>query len=136
MTRRFQRAQETTAARGTPSPATERMSFIRGVMYINQVAQNMVRWIHRLSSNGTTRYAAIEWADPVDDSRRFSCNCPGWANRRTCKHIVELQSNESLGQLADVGEGQAIDLPATVTATPKVVEHQSEDGRSYRAFSF
>lgn len=112
------------------------MSFRGGVMYINSIAQIMIRMIHRLSSNGHTRYAAHEWAHPVDDSRRFSCNCPGWANRRTCKHITELQSSESLGYLTDIGEGATQTMPAQLTATPKVVEHTTHDGRTLRAFQF
>lgn len=136
MAQRFQREQNTTTGRGVPSPGTESMSFRLGVMYINSIAQLLVRFIHRLSSNGTTRYAAIEWAHPVDDSRRFSCNCPGWANRRTCKHVVELQSSDTLGALADAGEGAPQNLPAQVTATPKVAEHTTHDGRTLRAFQF
>jgi hypothetical protein len=35
-----------------------------------------------LSSDGYTKYTTTEWEDGT-----WSCNCPGWANRKTCKHI-------------------------------------------------
>jgi hypothetical protein len=34
------------------------------------------------SSNGTTIYTAIRWRS----SQKCSCNCPGWAFKRECKH--------------------------------------------------
>jgi hypothetical protein len=34
------------------------------------------------SSNGTTVYTAVRWKK----SQRCSCNCPGWAFRKECKH--------------------------------------------------
>tara|TARA_Y100001963_G_scaffold141765_1_gene210404 strand:+ start:10900 stop:11220 length:321 start_codon:yes stop_codon:yes gene_type:complete len=46
-----------------------------------------------LSSNGTTVYTAIRWRQ----SQQCSCNCPGWAFRKSCKHskkvaVAELNS--------------------------------------------
>ena len=41
-----------------------------------------------LSSNGVTVYTAIRWKK----SQRASCNCPGWANNRECKHSREVLS--------------------------------------------
>lgn len=35
-----------------------------------------------LSSDGYTKYTTTEWLDGT-----WSCNCPGWANRKKCKHI-------------------------------------------------
>lgn len=48
--------------------------------------------IERESSNGLTVYTAILWKH----ENVASCNCPGWANRRTCKHVKELmETSES-----------------------------------------
>lgn len=45
-----------------------------------------------LSSNGVTVYTAIRWKI----SQLASCNCPGWANNRECKHSREaLSANRS-----------------------------------------
>ena len=38
-----------------------------------------------LSSNGTTVYTAIRWKL----SQLVSCNCPGWAFKKDCKHARE-----------------------------------------------
>ena len=35
-----------------------------------------------LSSDGNTKYTATKWQDGT-----WSCNCPGWSNRKSCKHI-------------------------------------------------
>lgn len=34
-----------------------------------------------LSSNGTTVYTLLQWSNGA-----LSCNCPGWAMKKTCKH--------------------------------------------------
>lgn len=39
------------------------------------------------SSNGVTIYTATLWEDHTT-----SCNCPGWAIRKTCKHTKTLGS--------------------------------------------
>jgi hypothetical protein len=36
---------------------------------------------HHRSSNGVTLYTVTLWAD-----QSTSCNCPGWAMRKACKH--------------------------------------------------
>lgn len=124
--------QRTEAATGTPPPAAAGlMAFIGGIMHINGIAQHIIRTVQRVSSNGTTRYTAIEWADPGDDSRRTSCNCPGWANRRSCKHVKELEDNPGIGLLNDAD----VVLPG-IAQRPRIVEHRTEDGRALRGLSF
>lgn len=45
------------------------------------------------SSNGITAYTTILWKH----AQVASCNCPGWANRRYCKHIAILyEAHESI----------------------------------------
>lgn len=101
-------------------------------MHVNDVPQFIVRMLQRVSSNQITRYTAIEWADPSTDERRTSCNCPGWANRRACKHVKELTDNPGIGLVSD----DDIQLPSTITATPRPVTHRTEDGRNLRGFTF
>ena len=38
------------------------------------------------SSSGTTVYTAVRWKT----SQLCSCNCPGWAFNKTCKHAKEV----------------------------------------------
>jgi len=38
------------------------------------------------SSNGTTVYTAIRWKE----SQLCSCNCPGWAFNKSCKHAKKV----------------------------------------------
>lgn len=134
------RQQQQTATGGDPvaRSVNETVGFSNGIMVVNGIMQLMMRFINRLSSNGHTRYTAHEWAHPTDDSRRFSCNCPGWANRRTCKHIKELEGNADLGSVVDVGEADVTLALATsnITAAPTTVEHTTSDGRRLRGFKF
>jgi hypothetical protein len=39
-----------------------------------------------ISSNGTTVYTAVRWKK----SQQCSCNCPGWAFRKSCKHSKKV----------------------------------------------
>lgn len=107
------------------------VSFIRGLMRVHGVTQHIIRSIRRNSSNGTTRYTAIEWAHPTTDIRRVSCNCPGWANRRTCKHTKELIEAPGLGLIDD-----ATLLPDELVASATPTTHTTADGRNLRGFSF
>jgi hypothetical protein len=135
---RSRQQQTVTSGQPAATAANETVGFSHGVMMVNGILQLMVRFINRLSSNGSTRYTAHEWAHPTDDSRRFSCNCPGWANRRTCKHTKELETYPDLGGLADMGEGEIAVMRATsgITATATTVEHKIHDGRTLRGFRF
>ncbi len=107
------------------------MGFSAGVMIINGVRQMIARMIERESSNGVTRYNAIEWSDPATGERRTSCNCPGWANRRTCKHVVELEGNANIGILTS----DTLARPRQITATPKAVTIR-DGNRELRGFMF
>ena len=71
----------TTAYRSSVDMATN-VFFKNGSKFVNKKeVEAKKRHIH-LSSDGYTKYTTTEWDDGT-----WSCNCPGWANRKTCKHI-------------------------------------------------
>jgi len=84
---------------------------------------------HPISSNGTTQYTTIQWADGV-----VTCDCPGWTilkkdkhgrpKPRTCKHCKAAEKCQfSDMMLAAVARQQAqttgvpIPMPAMGSAT-------------------
>lgn len=106
-------------------------------MVVNGIHQIAMRSVDRNSSNGLSTYTAVEWADPSTGERRCSCNCPGWANRRYCKHTQELIDNPGVGLLDD----ERYELP--VSSRPnsekregRVVDVETTDGRKLRGFTF
>ncbi len=130
MARQVQRQQAATAPARTPPRPNAVVSFRAGVMLVDGISQTLVRTIDRMSSNNVTRYTAIEWADPATDERRTSCNCPGWANRRACKHVKELTDDSGIGLLTD-----DVELPPQITARRQSVT-RTVAGRPLRGFTF
>lgn len=128
------RTRSEAAADDTPVNADVSIGFSKGVMLVNGIRQIVVRSIERLSSNEMTRYQAIEWADPSTAERRVSCNCPGWANRRYCKHTQELIDQPGIGLLDDETFDLAVGRNATVAGTVTVTK--TDDGRQLRGFIF
>lgn len=53
-----------------------------GLKYVGNKAIDADKRFQHLSSDGYTKYEAVKWQDNT-----WSCNCPGWATRKTCKHI-------------------------------------------------
>lgn len=69
-------------------------------MQVNGRSQRPRRTIHCNSTNGLTKYSAVEWLCPASGDMRWSCNCPGWtiwrdkSKPRTCKHVQALMDND------------------------------------------
>jgi hypothetical protein len=62
------------------------MHFKNGVKYTDDgKAVRPDRIAEYESSNGVTVYSATLWQDGT-----ASCNCPGWSNRKTCKHAKDV----------------------------------------------
>ncbi len=69
--------------------------FSSGNMMVNGAAQTPVQAEHWESSNGVTTYTTVKWRDPSTGEERVSCNCPGWAMKksgrlRRCKHTDDM----------------------------------------------
>ena len=102
----IQRQQETqveqTAVAYLPITRAQSVGQSRGILMVDGILQAPVRIWEPASTNGMTKYATVEWVHPTTGERRLSCNCPGWANmrgsERTCKHVVQMAANTSLGR--------------------------------------
>lgn len=85
-------ADKTSAMYGAMASATagyrasvgtaSKVFFAGGAKFIDQQRVQAKKRHEHLSSDGVTKYTATEWEDGT-----WSCNCPGWANRKKCKHI-------------------------------------------------
>lgn len=62
--------------------ASTQTFFGGGSMYDNGKEIKADKRHTHLSSDGYTRYEAVKW-----ENGKWSCNCPGWAIHKTCKHI-------------------------------------------------
>ena len=96
---------EQTAVAFVPVTRAQRVGQSGGILMVDGVTQIPVRIWEPASSNGMTKYATVEWVHPTTQERRLSCNCPGWANmrgsERTCKHVVQMAADTSLGRSPD-----------------------------------
>jgi hypothetical protein len=92
---------------------TASWSFQNGRKLINGRPASASVTLQEYSSNGTTIYTAIKWPDNT-----ASCNCPGWSNRKECKHSrkVLTMSQDSLINQPQTGSNS---LPAA----PKPQDH-------------
>lgn len=119
----------------------------RGTLVVDGVHQTPVRIYESASSNGLSKYTAVEWVHPTTGDRRLSCNCPGWAIKkgpyRGCKHTDEMTQNPSLGMsLAEAQE--ALNAPTQIGGrvvptrplAPKTVEILEGFGQRARAINF
>lgn len=61
---------------------SSRAFFSGGSKFIGTQEVKFKKRNEHLSSDGYTRYTATEWRDGT-----WSCNCPGWAFKKSCKHI-------------------------------------------------
>lgn len=74
--------------------------------------------LESLSSNGRTVYTATLWAD--GDT---SCNCPGWASRKSCKHSKAAASITADVRITrDAGGTPIVVQAATGRRTGRIVE--------------
>jgi hypothetical protein len=64
-------------------------SFRNGMKYVDGTVYCAVRHVEVLSSNGHTVYTASLWQDGTT-----SCNCPGWAMRKRCRHEAEARKEQ------------------------------------------
>lgn len=74
-------AASTMNYRAAPSTKSDTF-FSGGSKWINGQEIRAKKRHEHLSSNGYTKYEAVWWEDDT-----WSCNCPSWAHRKTCKHI-------------------------------------------------
>lgn len=133
MARQRQVQEQTAAPHRVPVSADRTISFPQGVMHVAGVRQDIRRIIERRSSNGLTKYVAIEWSHPATGELRTSCNCPGWTRHaaRSCKHTQEFDNNHLVGaEYAD-----EVQLPTQITARARPVD-QIIDGKHLRGFTF
>lgn len=69
-------------------------------MHVNGQPQRPTKVEHWESTNGYTNYTTVEWQSPVDGTKRTSCNCPGWANKRKdtargCCHTKDMEGTKT-----------------------------------------
>lgn len=83
---------DTLAYRGAKAAQTN-VFFQAGVKIADGVTVAPKKRHKHLSSDAYTEYTTTEWADGT-----WSCNCPGWANRKSCKHIGGGVSAMSTGR--------------------------------------
>ena len=61
--------------------------FSGGSLYKDGKEVKALKRHKHISSDGYTRYEAVKWANG-----EWSCNCPGWAFNKKCKHIADSPS--------------------------------------------
>lgn len=116
----------------------------RGTLIVDGVLQDPVRIYEAASTNGLSKYTAVEWVHPTTGDRRLSCNCPGWTVKRGphrgCKHTDAMMRDPSLGM--SLAEAQAaLSAPTQVGGVvvprrplaPKTVEILEGHGQRARA---
>lgn len=112
------------------SSADPGIGYSNGIMVVDGVLQQPVKAMDFESSNGLSRYTAIEWAHPGDHTHRFSCNCPGFTKRseRNCKHLTALQT----GNMAKV----KLVTQRQIQSVADAVASGLPDGKELRGFMF
>lgn len=105
MAQRHSNQQQTTQEQSNvktylPINENSEVAFSDGVMTVRGQPQRPVRVEHWESSNGMTTYTTVEWQDPQTQEHRTSCNCPGWANKRSgsdrsCCHTKDMQNEKA-----------------------------------------
>lgn len=78
----FRSAAVATSAYRSSMDISTNVFFKNGSKFVNKKEVDAKKRYTHLSSDGYTKYTTTEWKDGT-----WSCNCPGWANRKTCKHI-------------------------------------------------
>lgn len=78
----FQQAAFATSAYRNSSDMSTKVFFKDGSKFVDKKEVEAKKRHTHLSSDGYTKYTTTEWKDGT-----WSCNCPGWAHRKTCKHI-------------------------------------------------
>lgn len=119
----------------------------RGTLIVDGVLQDPVRIYEAVSTNGLSKYTAVEWVHPTTGDRRLSCNCPGWTIKkgpvRGCKHTDAMMQDPSLGM--SLAEAQsALNAPTQIGGqvvprrplAPKTVEILEGHGQRARAINF
>jgi hypothetical protein len=75
-------------ARTRTGASKKKYRFSSGILLLDDGSRDEVEIVlELLSSNGTTVYTAIRWKL----SQLVSCNCPGWAFKKDCKHAREVR---------------------------------------------
>lgn len=79
--------------------STSNVTFHDGIMRVDGRPQAPTRVEHWESSNGITNYTTVEWRDPATGEYRTSCNCPGWAIKksgkpRQCCHTQDMEGKK------------------------------------------
>ena len=130
MARQRQQQQTETQTGYQSVESSDGVTFSAGNMMVNGVAQVPTKVEHWESSNGLTNYSTVEWQHPVDQTKRCSCNCPGWAMKkpgkpRSCKHTKDMTGEKACS-------AKRVDT-VTITTIAQAEEHVPKfEGRELR----